>query len=42
VPQEAVAESLAKAPLLYLQSSRLFFQQEIALTDLLAVEALSW
>ena len=36
------AESLAKAPLLYYRSSFLMFQQEISLTDLLAVQALTW
>ena len=39
---DASAESLSKAPLLYYRSSFLLFQQEISLTELLAVEALSW
>jgi flavin reductase (DIM6/NTAB) family NADH-FMN oxidoreductase RutF len=39
---DASADRLAKAPLLYYRSSFLLFHQEISLTDLLAVEALSW
>jgi flavin reductase (DIM6/NTAB) family NADH-FMN oxidoreductase RutF len=39
---DASAASLAKAPLLYYRSSFLLFQHEISLTDLLAIEALTW
>jgi flavin reductase (DIM6/NTAB) family NADH-FMN oxidoreductase RutF len=35
-------DNQAKAPLLYYRSSFLMFHQEISLTELLAVEALTW
>jgi len=39
---DASADRVSKAPLLYYRSSFLLFQQEISLTELLAVEALTW